>query len=159
MSAKKDGMYTKKITVGDNTFTLYSLDGITWSSRKEELKVIEERREAQRVTADQLRGDAPSGAPTPRLAFTNGRSKSDPKAEYPKPEHPAALLLKAEAAKKKADVAEEKKRLAKKAAEAKSALKKAAKGKVVAPAGKKPVKAKPAAKGKRPSATKSKKKK
>lgn len=48
---------SKTVTFGGRDFTLFSLDGVTWSSRKDELQVIQERHDSQRVTLAQIRGE------------------------------------------------------------------------------------------------------
>lgn len=48
MSEKKGKYLTKTVKFGDAEFTLFSIDGITWSSKKEELEDIKERHERQR---------------------------------------------------------------------------------------------------------------
>lgn len=50
MAAKKRISYkSKKVSVGEQMLTLYSIDGHTWSSRKEELLEIQERHLAERL--------------------------------------------------------------------------------------------------------------
>ena len=57
MSQKTKQKYlTKSTSFGNKKLTLYSLDGLTWSSRCDELEVIKERHEAQRVTFAQIKG-------------------------------------------------------------------------------------------------------
>ena len=54
--AKKASKYQiKKVSFQNGEMELYSLDGHTWSSRKEELAVIEQRREDSKVSFDQIR--------------------------------------------------------------------------------------------------------
>ena len=48
MPEKKGKYLTKQVQFGGVSFTLYSLDGVTWSSKKEELEEIHERHERQR---------------------------------------------------------------------------------------------------------------
>ena len=63
--SQKQKILTKTTKFGSSTVTLYSLDGATWSSRKDELPIIMERHEAQKVTAAQLRGEAPEAGSVP----------------------------------------------------------------------------------------------
>lgn len=56
-SKKKAKYITKTVKFGDKQFTLFSLDGITWSSRREELHQILERQEQERKSFNQLLGD------------------------------------------------------------------------------------------------------
>jgi|GEM_PF-1144428 len=57
MSQKTKQKYlTKSTSFGNKKLTLYSLDGLTWSSRCDELEVIRERHEAQRITFAQIKG-------------------------------------------------------------------------------------------------------
>jgi hypothetical protein len=51
-------IHTKKVIFSGKELVLYSLDGLTWSSRKDELKTIHERHDSEKVTAAQLRGEA-----------------------------------------------------------------------------------------------------
>lgn len=43
---------SKSVKFGSKTLVLYSIDGLTWSSKRDELSQIQERQEAQRVTLD-----------------------------------------------------------------------------------------------------------
>lgn len=49
MSAKNSPYQTKIVRFGGKDHVLYSLDGITWSSRKEELTEIQERHQDERT--------------------------------------------------------------------------------------------------------------
>ena len=60
---QKSKYLTKSVLFGGKTLTLYSLDGATWSSRKDELETIHLRHDAEQVTAAQLRGEADPAAP------------------------------------------------------------------------------------------------
>lgn len=53
---------TKTIKFGSNTLKLYSLDGQTWSSRKEELEVIKERHENEKLAIVRLKNNTPANA-------------------------------------------------------------------------------------------------
>jgi hypothetical protein len=69
-SKKKAKYITKSVKFGGKQFTLFSLDGITWSSRRDELHQILERQEQERKSFNQIMGDqtaekgaAPDGEP------------------------------------------------------------------------------------------------
>ncbi|MGA1191605.1 MAG: hypothetical protein ACO3XO_04925 [Bdellovibrionota bacterium] len=55
MAASKPNYLTKTVDFNDSKLTLYSLDGATWSSRKDELQVIKTRYEESRVTFQEIR--------------------------------------------------------------------------------------------------------
>ena len=55
--AKKLKYLTKTVRFGPNTVTLYSIDGLTWSSKKQELAVIKDRLENQRVTLGEIKSE------------------------------------------------------------------------------------------------------
>ena len=55
MTKKASKYQIKKVSFQNGEMELYSLDGHTWSSRKEELAVIEQRREDSKVSFDQIR--------------------------------------------------------------------------------------------------------
>lgn len=58
MAENQKGKYlTKKVKFGGKTMVLYSLDGATWSTRREELEQIKERQEAQRVTLTDIKDE------------------------------------------------------------------------------------------------------
>lgn len=48
--AKKMKYLSKTVTFGGKSFTLFSLDGLTWSSRKQELLEIKERQERDKIS-------------------------------------------------------------------------------------------------------------
>lgn len=48
-TAKKAKYISKKVRFGAKEFTMWSIDGVTWSTRKEELMLIAERHEAERL--------------------------------------------------------------------------------------------------------------
>jgi hypothetical protein len=67
--SQKPKFQSKSVLFGGKPLTLFSIDGITWSTRKDELAAIHERHEAQKVTAAHLRGEAgEEGAPAPKPA-------------------------------------------------------------------------------------------
>lgn len=47
--SKKARYQSRKVKFGSKELTLWSLDGCTWSSRRDELMVIQERHEAERL--------------------------------------------------------------------------------------------------------------
>jgi hypothetical protein len=58
VATKATGKYlSKKIRFGKQELILYSLDGLTWSSRRSELAAIKERHAQEKVTAAQLKGE------------------------------------------------------------------------------------------------------
>lgn len=61
--AKKTKYLTKSSRFGTQTITLYSIDGVTWSTRKEELQAIIDRHEAERVTFGEIRGQLSGNKP------------------------------------------------------------------------------------------------
>jgi len=70
MSSKGKLKYMQKsVKFRGAQLTLYSLDGMTWSSRKQELTHILERQETQRITFGQIKGGPSSGG--------SGASKSE----------------------------------------------------------------------------------
>ena len=55
---------SKSVSFGTKTLKLFSLDGLTWSTRKDELQAIKDRHDMEKVTAAQLKGEAgESGSP------------------------------------------------------------------------------------------------
>ncbi|MCB0330581.1 MAG: hypothetical protein KDD70_12980 [Bdellovibrionales bacterium] len=79
MTAKKSRYLTKTVTFNNEELTLYSLDGATWSSRKQELSDIQTRHEDDRVTFEEIRSgvvnkkngkerDAEDSGPAPQKA-------------------------------------------------------------------------------------------
>ena len=59
MAAKSKNQYlTKKVKFGGKDMTLYSLDGMTWSSREGELEEIQARHEREKVTINDITGAA-----------------------------------------------------------------------------------------------------
>ena len=55
---KKSEYVQKTVTFGGKKLVLFSLDGITWSSRKDELRAIMERHEQEKITINDIRGVA-----------------------------------------------------------------------------------------------------
>ncbi len=54
---KKAKFLTKSATFGGKAIALWSLDGVTWSTRKEELQTIHDRHEAERLKTIQHIGE------------------------------------------------------------------------------------------------------
>ncbi len=50
---------TKTVKFGGKELVLYSIDGMTWSTRRNELQAVKERHEAQRVTLNDIKGISP----------------------------------------------------------------------------------------------------
>ena len=50
--ASKLKYLSKSVKFGTKTLTMYSLDGLTWSSKRDELVIIKERQAAQKVSLD-----------------------------------------------------------------------------------------------------------
>lgn len=55
---KKSKYLSKSVKFGSKQLTLYSLDGNTWSSRKDELHQILERHDQERAAFNQMIGEA-----------------------------------------------------------------------------------------------------
>lgn len=72
ITAKKSKYLTKSIKFGSQLVTLYSLDGLTWSTRRSELQTIKERIESQRITLGASKDE--EGAPA---AAASSRKNSD----------------------------------------------------------------------------------
>lgn len=53
--SKKPKYHEKTVSFGGQPLKLYSLDGVTWSSKKEELHHIQERHEKQRLALQGLK--------------------------------------------------------------------------------------------------------
>lgn len=60
---KKIKYLTKKIKFNGKDMTLYSIDGCTWSSRKDELCQIIERHESEKLTFGEIRGQMSANKP------------------------------------------------------------------------------------------------
>lgn len=62
---KKVKYLSKTVKFAGKNMTLYSLDGMTWSSRKDELHQILERQDQERAAFNQMIGDAAAKPKTP----------------------------------------------------------------------------------------------
>lgn len=60
---KKFKYLTKKVKFGGKDLTLFSIDGATWSSRKDELVQIIERHENEKLTFGEIRGQMSANKP------------------------------------------------------------------------------------------------
>lgn len=58
---KKVKFLSKSVQLGAKTITLFSIDGNTWSSRKDELQAIIERHEAQKASFGKLKAAQSEG--------------------------------------------------------------------------------------------------
>jgi hypothetical protein len=58
---KKTKYLSKSVVLGAKTITLFSIDGTTWSSRKDELQAIIERHEAQKASFGKLKAAQSEG--------------------------------------------------------------------------------------------------
>ena len=72
--ARKSKYSQKTVRFGGKEITLFSLDGITWSSRKEELEAIMERHEQEKASfGGQIKGGPQAVKPVPlRPALADG---------------------------------------------------------------------------------------
>lgn len=68
MNDKKAKYQKKEITFGGKKHLLWSIDGNTWSTRKDELLAIQERHENEKITFGEIKGIAPKKFP-PRRAL------------------------------------------------------------------------------------------
>lgn len=57
--AAKVKYITKTVRFGGKELVLYSIDGTTWSTRRNELLAVKERHEAQRITLNDIKGISP----------------------------------------------------------------------------------------------------
>ncbi len=74
--ARKSKYLEKKITFGSTTVTLFSLDGVTWSSRKEELQAILDRHEQEKASfGGQIKGG-------PQIKSAGSEAGEDEEEEY-----------------------------------------------------------------------------
>lgn len=55
---KKGGYFVKEVQFGKQKLVLYSLDGVTWSTRRTELAEIKARHEREKVTFEEIKGTA-----------------------------------------------------------------------------------------------------
>ncbi len=53
---KKGAYFTKEVAFSGKKMVLFSLDGTTWSTRKDELQAIKERHEREKVTFNEIKG-------------------------------------------------------------------------------------------------------
>lgn len=60
---KKIKYLTKKVRFNGKDMTLYSVDGCTWSSRRDELTQIIERHESEKLTFGEIRGQLSANKP------------------------------------------------------------------------------------------------
>lgn len=88
---KKIKYLTKTVSFGGKPLTLFSLDGLTWSSRKDELVEIVERHESEKLSFGEIRGQmasnkpiAPKKVPAEKYKFRPGLQKAEQRrsAEY-----------------------------------------------------------------------------
>jgi hypothetical protein len=85
--SQKAKYISKSVKFGGKHLTLYSIDGFTWSSRKDELNAIMERHEQARINLAQLKGEAPAGSngTSPAAgAASNGQAGANAKAPVKK---------------------------------------------------------------------------
>lgn len=68
---------TKTVKFGGKDLILYSLDGMTWSTRRMELMAVKERHEAQRVTFNEIKGIAAAEEEQKDTAAEQEESTSD----------------------------------------------------------------------------------
>lgn len=59
---KKANFLKREVKFGGKTVVLYSIDGNTWSTRKDELQAIIDRHEAEKVTFGEIKGGLGAGA-------------------------------------------------------------------------------------------------
>jgi hypothetical protein len=59
---KKSNFLKREVKFGGKTVILYSIDGNTWSTRKDELQAIIDRHEAEKVTFGEIKGGLGAGA-------------------------------------------------------------------------------------------------
>ncbi|MCB0335512.1 MAG: hypothetical protein KDD62_04380 [Bdellovibrionales bacterium] len=65
--ARRSKFQSKEIAYGDQKVVLYSIDGLTWSTRKDELEDIIVRHELERTSyGDQIKGGPQARVPTTR---------------------------------------------------------------------------------------------
>ena len=53
---KKGAYFTKEVAFSGKKMVLFSLDGATWSTRKEELQAIKERHDREKITFNEIKG-------------------------------------------------------------------------------------------------------
>ena len=59
---KKQTFLKKEVSFGGKSLVLYSIDGNTWSTRKDELIAILERHEAEKITFGEIKGGVAHGS-------------------------------------------------------------------------------------------------
>jgi hypothetical protein len=64
----KSKYQTKNVKFGGKSVVLFSLDGLTWSSRKDELSEIQARHEQQKIAFAQVRADGGEAAKAAKVA-------------------------------------------------------------------------------------------
>lgn len=85
MASKKLDYHTRETSFGGEKIVLYSLDGVTWSTRKEELAEIMERHEYERNTFGDIKGrilkkgsegedDSVAGKPAKKIAGSKSKA-------------------------------------------------------------------------------------
>ncbi|MBX7138947.1 MAG: hypothetical protein K1X83_13310 [Oligoflexia bacterium] len=70
---KKGNFLVKEVKFGREKLTLYSLDGLTWSTRRNELADIKARQEREKVTFNQIKGVAEAEEPAQDAAEEEGQ--------------------------------------------------------------------------------------
>jgi hypothetical protein len=96
---KKIKYLTKKVRFNGKDMTLYSVDGCTWSSRRDELTQIIERHESEKLTFGEIRGQLSANKP---IAPKKSPEKFNKFREAALEEKQKAIaLVEAEATKKK----------------------------------------------------------
>ena len=96
---KKIRYLTKKVRFNGKDMTLYSVDGCTWSSRRDELAQIIERHESEKLTFGEIRGQLSANKP---IAPKKSPEKFNKFREAALEERQKAVeLVEAEATKKK----------------------------------------------------------
>ncbi len=104
---QKPKYLSKTVPFGGKELKLFSIDGLTWSTRKDELLVIKERHDAEKVTAAQLKGEpGESGSiattkPTKRLFSPRFQGQQQPQAGQPNNGVPAQSVPTAQPGAKK----------------------------------------------------------
>ena len=97
---KKQKYLTKTVKFGEKQFTLFSLDGVTWSSRKDELHMILERQELERKSFNQIIGEQPAEKAAEDGASKEEKDVDDDVADLIVPEDDEILPITTEPARK-----------------------------------------------------------
>jgi hypothetical protein len=79
---KKSTFLKREVKFGGKTVILYSIDGNTWSTRKDELQAIIDRHEAEKVTFGEIKGGLGAGA---KAAAAAKKDEADKAAKAAKP--------------------------------------------------------------------------